>query len=103
MTMAVKVRKKAAPSPFRPAEVNGEDSSTGLENPSYLPGAFLACFAGQMMKHHCGQYGIELCRGKRQGLGSSPPEDNFDARSSGLLIGSCEHLGRSIDPAHCTH
>ena len=65
MTMTVKVREKASPFPCGPSEVNGKHSSARLQNPSHLASALLACFLGQMMQHHRGQYNIELSVWKR--------------------------------------
>jgi hypothetical protein len=70
MTMAVKVRENASSFPRRASEVDGKHSSPRLQNPSYLPGALLACFARQMMKHQCAQHSVELSVGKWQRLGA---------------------------------
>lgn len=100
MTMAaVKVREKASPF-LCPSEVNGKHSSARLQNPSHLAGALLACFARQMMKHHRGQYSVELSVGKRQRLGKPILEDNLDAGLSRLLTRPGNHLRRRVDPVH---
>jgi len=100
MAMAVQVRKKASPFPCGASEVYGEHAPARLQNPSYLAGALLARFAGQMMKHQCRQYSVELSVGKRQRLGSSNSEGNRDTGLSRLLVRPGNHLWRRVDPMH---
>src|SRR5215510_12516423 len=101
MTMVVKMREKAFPLPRDSSEVNSKHPSALLENPSHLACALLVCFARQMMKHHRGQYNVELSVGKRQRLGNPIFEDNLDAGLSRLLTRPGNHLRRRVDPVHC--
>lgn len=53
-----------------------------------------------MMKHYCGQHGVELSIGERHCLGSRIPENNFEAGLSGFFIRSGQHLRRRVNAVY---
>src|SRR5438034_5900750 len=63
----------------RPREVDGQHSSSRLQNPSHFMSTLLASFTAQVMKHNRGKYRIELTVRKRHRFNNGMLEDNVRA------------------------
>src|SRR5262245_55433678 len=99
MAMAMmKVIEKAFPPPRGSAEVNGQHTPTGPQNPADLNGQLMACRSRQMMEHYGAQHDVKLSVGKRQRLGEPFFENDFDAGLFRFLLRPRNHLRRGIDP-----
>lgn len=97
ITVVMKMIKKPLLSLFRPCKINGQHSSSWLQNSSHFVSTLLASLAAKMMKHDRGQYRIELTVGKRQSLDDAILEHHLRASLLGLLTRPGQHFRRSVN------
>src|SRR5215475_12386730 len=99
--MAMKMRENAFSFARRQSEVNGQHSSSGLQNPSHLGGALLARVARQMM-HDRGQYNVEVGVGKLQPRRHCIFKNDLDTSFSRFPLRPRKHFRGRIYPAYCS-
>src|SRR5207248_7883047 len=101
IAVVMKMIKKPLPSLCRPSEVNGQHSSSGLQNPSHFVSTLLASFAAEVMKHNRGQYCVELTVGKRYRFSDAILEDDLDTGLVCLSTRPGKHVRRRVNSIDC--